>query len=172
MVADGIPGRQRCHSTCTSLTLAALKCRGPARPTKPSLPKCHRGVHLSFTARPGMEADRIRHPTKNAMAFRSNLLPAGAASSKISCWGPTPRWSPATRADSKNLIGYSLYQNVMGHVDREHPLTLLPASTSSPIWCGSEWATRSSDPREILEAEVRERPARSGQLPPHTCRSA
>ena len=25
----------------------------------------------------------------------------------------------------QELIGYSLYQNVMGHVDREHPLTLL-----------------------------------------------
>ena len=25
----------------------------------------------------------------------------------------------------QELIGYSLYRNVMGHVDREHPLTLL-----------------------------------------------
>ncbi len=25
----------------------------------------------------------------------------------------------------QEMIGYSLYQNVMGHVDREHPLTLL-----------------------------------------------
>jgi ectoine hydroxylase-related dioxygenase (phytanoyl-CoA dioxygenase family) len=25
----------------------------------------------------------------------------------------------------QELIGYSMYRNVMGHVDREHPLTLI-----------------------------------------------
>jgi ectoine hydroxylase-related dioxygenase (phytanoyl-CoA dioxygenase family) len=29
----------------------------------------------------------------------------------------------------QELIGYSLYKNVMGHVNREHPLTILGVET-------------------------------------------
>ena len=35
----------------------------------------------------------------------------------------------------QELIGYSLYRNVMGHVDREHPLTLLGEDVSpNMVW--------------------------------------
>ena len=35
----------------------------------------------------------------------------------------------------QELIGYSMYKNVMGHVNREHPLTLLGASIAPEmVW--------------------------------------
>jgi ectoine hydroxylase-related dioxygenase (phytanoyl-CoA dioxygenase family) len=48
----------------------------------------------------------------------------------------TPREVVATYSRKlQELIGYSMYQNVMGHVDREHPLTLLGVEESpNMVW--------------------------------------
>ena len=44
----------------------------------------------------------------------------------------------------QELIGYSLYQNVMGHVDREHPLTLLGLDVKPDM----VWERMGDDPKK------------------------